>query len=34
VSSKLKMLKGDEHGIEYWDRVNETVIAWLKDHLR
>ncbi len=34
VPSKLKMLKGDEHGIEYWDRVNETVIAWLKDHLR
>jgi dipeptidyl aminopeptidase/acylaminoacyl peptidase len=33
VSSKLKMLRGDEHGIEYWDRVNKTVIAWLQDHL-
>jgi acetyl esterase/lipase len=33
VSSKLKMLKGDQHGIEYWKRVNTVIIAWLKDHL-
>jgi acetyl esterase/lipase len=33
VSSKLKMLSGSEHGIEYWDRINTIVIAWLKDHL-
>jgi len=33
VPSKLKMLKGDQHGIEYWKRVSTTVIAWLKDHL-
>ena len=33
VTSKLKMLKGDQHGIEYWKRVNTTIIAWLNDHL-
>lgn len=33
VPSKLKLLKGDEHGISYWDRVNDTVIAWLKHRL-
>lgn len=33
VTSKLKMLKGDEHGIAYWDRVDEIVIAWLKNRL-
>lgn len=34
VSSKLKMLKGDEHGIAYWDRVDDIVIAWFKNHLK
>ncbi|MBA3743064.1 alpha/beta hydrolase [Sporichthya sp.] len=34
VPSKLKMLKGDEHGIEYWDRVNDIVIAWFENHLK
>jgi acetyl esterase/lipase len=34
VSSKLTMLKGDQHGIEYWKRINTTVIAWLKDRLK
>lgn len=33
VASKLKMLQGDQHGIEYWKRVNTTIIAWLNDHL-
>lgn len=33
VTSKLKMLKGDEHGIAYWDRVDEIVIAWLRNRL-
>lgn len=34
VTSKLKMLAGDQHGIEYWKRVSPIVIAWLKNHLK
>lgn len=33
LTSKLKMLRGSQHGIEYWKRVNTTIIAWLNDHL-
>ena len=33
VMSRLKMLRGDEHGITYWDRVDEIVIDWLKNRL-
>lgn len=31
--SRLRMLRGDEHGISYWDRVSDIVIAWLKNRL-
>lgn len=31
--SRLRMLRGDEHGISYWDRVDDIVIAWLKNRL-
>ncbi len=33
VFSRLKMLRGDEHGIAYWDRVDRIVIDWLKNRL-
>jgi acetyl esterase/lipase len=33
VPSKLKVLKGHQHGIEYWKRVNKTIFAWLDDRL-
>jgi acetyl esterase/lipase len=31
VPAKLKILKGHQHGIEYWKRVNKTIFAWLND---
>jgi acetyl esterase/lipase len=34
LSSKLKLLPGDQHGIEYWSRISATVIYWLKHRLR
>lgn len=29
VTSKLKMVAGSEHGIEYWEQIRRTVVEWI-----